>query len=125
MRIPSVIALRQYIRPATHPAFTRFNLFLRDRFRCQYCGAKDDLTFDHVIPRALGGRTTWETVATACAQGNLRKGGRPPAKAHMSLPTRPEGTRRWEAQAEGSALPAGSLTTTWRTNMYEDSARLR
>src|SRR3546814_4647859 len=64
MRLPSVIALRQYVRPATHPAFTRFNLFLRDRFRCQDCGSHDDLTFDHVIPRALGGRTTWENVAT-------------------------------------------------------------
>src|SRR3546814_2440963 len=48
MRLPSVIALRQYVRPATHPAFTRFNLFLRDRFRCQSCGSHDDLTFDHV-----------------------------------------------------------------------------
>ena len=57
MRLPSVIALRQYVKPSAHPAFTRFNLFLRDKFSCQYCGAKEDLTFDHVVPRAYGGRT--------------------------------------------------------------------
>src|SRR3546814_16022799 len=90
MRLPSVIALRQYVRPATHPAFTRLNLFLRDRFRCQYCGSHDDLNFDHVIPRALGGRTTWENVATACPPCNLRKGGRPQAQAHLALATRPD-----------------------------------
>ena len=49
------------------PAFTRFNLFLRDRFTCQYCGSQQHLTFDHVIPRRLGGRTTWENITTACA----------------------------------------------------------
>src|SRR3546814_10656025 len=57
MPIPSVIALRQYVKPSQHPAFTRFNLFLRDRFACQYCGSGKELTFDHVIPRRLGGRT--------------------------------------------------------------------
>lgn len=58
MRLPSVIALRDYIKPAEYPAFTRFNLFLRDMFRCQYCGgpaSASDLTFDHVVPRAQGG----------------------------------------------------------------------
>ena len=63
MKIPSVIALKQYVKPSEHPAFTRFNLFLRDKFACQYCGATHDLTFDHVIPRRAGGRTTWENVA--------------------------------------------------------------
>ena len=48
MTIPSVIALRLYVRPSEVPAFTRFNLFLRDRFVCQYCGDPHHLTFDHV-----------------------------------------------------------------------------
>src|SRR5690242_118354 len=76
MRIPSVVSLKTYVRPARNPAFTRFNLFLRDRFECQYCGADEDLTFDHVIPRSRGGRTTWDNVVTACAPCNLLKGGR-------------------------------------------------
>jgi hypothetical protein len=65
MKLPSVIALREYIRPARHPAFTRFNVFLRDRFQCQYCGSKDDLAFDHYIPRSKGGRTTWRNLYKA------------------------------------------------------------
>ena len=40
MRLPSVVSLREYVKPARHPAFTRFNVFLRDRFQCQYCGAR-------------------------------------------------------------------------------------
>ena len=59
LKLPSVIALKQYVKPSAFPAFTRFNLFLRDKFSCQYCGSLRDLTFDHVIPRAQGGRTTW------------------------------------------------------------------
>ena len=63
MRLPSVISLKEYIPAARRPAFTRFNVFLRDRFSCQYCGEPSpshDLTFDHVVPRSRGGRTTWE-----------------------------------------------------------------
>ena len=55
IRIPSVVVLKDYVKPQKRVAFTRFNLFLRDEFRCQYCGAKGDLTFDHVVPRARGG----------------------------------------------------------------------
>ncbi|MBT6961073.1 MAG: HNH endonuclease, partial [Rhodospirillaceae bacterium] len=32
MRLPSVISLKEYIPLARKPAFTRFNVFLRDRF---------------------------------------------------------------------------------------------
>ena len=49
-------------------------MFLRDRFQCQYCGAEDDLTFDHLLPRSRGGHTTWGNVVAACAPCNLKKG---------------------------------------------------
>ena len=65
-RLPSVVSLKSYVKPARHPAFTRFNVFLRDRFTCQYCGQGEDLTFDHVVPRSKGGQTTWDNVITAC-----------------------------------------------------------
>ncbi|HHG89625.1 MAG TPA: HNH endonuclease, partial [Devosia sp.] len=55
IELPSVVSLRDYIRPSANPAFTRFNVFLRDRFCCQYCGSPDELTFDHLIPRSRGG----------------------------------------------------------------------
>ena len=67
MRLPSVVSLKTYIKPARCPAFTRFNVFLRDQFECQYCGDPNDLTFDHVIPRSKGGATTWDNVVAACA----------------------------------------------------------
>ena len=56
MRLPSVVSLKSYVKPTRFPAFTRFNVFLRDRFTCQYCGEREDLTFDHVIPRSQGRR---------------------------------------------------------------------
>ena len=74
MKLPSVVSLKTFVKPSTHPAFTRFNVFLRDRFSCQYCGSRDDLTFDHLLPRSRGGKTTWSNVVAACSDCNLRKG---------------------------------------------------
>jgi len=59
MMLPSVVSLKTYVKPSTHPAFTRFNVFLRDKFCCQFCGSRDDLTFDHLVPRSHGGQTVW------------------------------------------------------------------
>ena len=83
MKIPSVVSLKTYVKPALYPAFTRFNVFLRDRFSCQYCGARDDLTFDHLLPRSRGGHTTWSNVVAACSPCNLRKGNLTPDEARM------------------------------------------
>ena len=83
MKLPSVIALKEFVPLNRRPAFTRFNVFLRDRFSCQYCGRccpTHELTFDHVVPRSRGGRTTWSNVVTACQSCNLLKG-QPPAAA--------------------------------------------
>ena len=120
MPIPSVIALRQYVKPSQFPAFTRFNLFLRDRFQCQYCGNPQHLTFDHVIPRRLGGRTTWENVAAACAPCNLKKGGRTPAQAKMPLLIPPIRPTNWQLQERGKMFPPGYLHETWRDWLYWD-----
>src|SRR3954454_17043367 len=101
MRLPSVVALKEYVAQDRPPAFTRFNLFLRDAFACQYCRASDDLTFDHVIPRSRGGRTTWENIVTACAPGNLHKGGRTPREAHMHPLHPPHRPSAFELQEHG------------------------
>ena len=86
MKLPSVVSLKTFVKPSTHPAFTRFNVFLRDRFACQYCGAREDLTFDHVVPRSRGGHTTWNNVVTACSPCNLRKGNLTPAEVrHVAV----------------------------------------
>ncbi|MBV7255570.1 HNH endonuclease [Pacificimonas sp. WHA3] len=120
MKLPSVIALRDYVKPTTYPAFTRFNLFLRDRFECQYCGSKEDLTFDHVIPRRYGGRTTWENVCAACSPCNLAKGGRTPQEAHMTLSPLPRKPTTHELQANGRAFPHRHCHESWRDFLYWD-----
>ena len=76
MKLPSVIALKHFVSPQSNPNFTRFNVFLRDKFSCQYCGSGDELTFDHLLPRSRGGKTNWDNVVTACSNCNVQKGGR-------------------------------------------------
>jgi 5-methylcytosine-specific restriction endonuclease McrA len=120
MKIPSVIALHQYVKPSEYPAFTRFNLFLRDKFQCQYCGTSNQLTFDHVIPRRLGGNTSWENVASACLPCNLKKGGRTPQQAHMQLQMKPIRPTSWQLQDRGRAFPPNHLHESWHDWLYWD-----
>ena len=77
MKLPSVISLKKFIPIKKNIPFTRFNLFLRDEFRCQYCNTKhkaSELTFDHVTSRSKGGLSTWENVVSACFKCNNKKG---------------------------------------------------
>ncbi len=124
MRLPSVIALKDYISNERAPAFTRFNVFLRDRFACQYCGSRHpthELTFDHVIPRAKGGRTHWLNVVTACSCCNVRKGSLDLVRSGMRLMTRPRQPSTFELQANGRAFPPSFLHETWRDYLYWDT----
>lgn len=93
IRVPRVIVLVAFDRvPKRHVRFSRINIFARDSFTCQYCGArrsKSELNLDHVIPRSLGGRSTWENVVCSCLECNRRKGGRTPEQAGLRLRRRP------------------------------------
>ena len=89
MKLPSVIALKSYIKPQSNPNFTRFNVFLRDKFSCQYCGSKSELTFDHLLPRSKGGKTDWNNVVTACSSCNVKKGGHLLNHSEMALSQKP------------------------------------
>jgi 5-methylcytosine-specific restriction endonuclease McrA len=92
IKMPSVVALKQYIHMNRTPAFTRGNMLLRDQYSCCYCGHRhpsEDLTFDHVIPRAIGGKTSWENIVLACGPCNVRKACRTPEQAKMPLNWRP------------------------------------
>ena len=120
MQLPSVISLKSYVDQDRKPAFTRFNVFLRDGFACQYCNATTELTFDHVIPRSRGGRTTWENIVAACGPCNLRKGGRTPAQAKMPLLVGPIRPTNWQLQERGRAFPPNYLHETWRDWLYWD-----
>lgn len=121
MPLPSVVSLKQYVQPARYPAFTRFNVFLRDYFQCQYCGSGEDLTFDHLIPKRLGGRTTWQNVVTACASCNLRKGGRHPKHAGMAPYQHPIRPTVHDLHDNGRAFPPNYLHESWNDYLYWDA----
>ena len=120
MALPSVVALKSYVAQDRTPAFTRFNLFLRDAFCCQYCGSPDELTFDHVIPRSRGGRTSWENIVTACAPCNLRKGGRTPREASMPPGRAARRPTTHELQELGRRFPPHHLHRSWMDYLYWD-----
>ena len=88
---PSVIRLVYLIRrPRPAMRLSRREIFLRDRYTCQYCGrSSHDLTLDHVMPRHRGGQHTWENLVSACKGCNHRKAGRTPREAHMKLTREP------------------------------------
>jgi len=94
LRLPAVIRLNRFIRRRTAIVkFSRQNLYVRDKGKCQYCGSTFDykgLTYDHVIPRSRGGETEWTNVVTCCIACNLKKGGRTPEEAGMSLIRKPK-----------------------------------
>lgn len=123
MRLPSVISLKSYIAMARRPAFTRFNVFLRDRFICQYCGEgfpAHDLTFDHLVPRSRGGWTTWENVVTACSCCNLTKGSRLPEEAQMFPRHQPTQPTTQMLRDNGRGFPPNYLHHSWRDFLYWD-----
>ncbi len=121
IRIPSVVVLKDYVKPQTRVAFTRFNLFLRDEFRCQYCGSKGDLTFDHVVPRARGGVTSWENVVAACSKCNLRKGSKHLHQSGLSLRKPPRQPGAEELRNMGRKFPPGHLHESWMDFLYWDA----
>jgi 5-methylcytosine-specific restriction endonuclease McrA len=96
VKVPAVIRLvKAFRRHAKLVKFSRVNIYARDGYRCQYCSARctiSGLTYDHVIPRSRGGRTTWENIVSCCYACNARKANRTPGEARMTLratPARP------------------------------------
>ena len=89
---PVVIRLVSYVRVPrdTHRRkITRRAVFARDDWTCQYCGARSNLTVDHVIPRSKGGASSWDNIVASCAPCNLRKGNALPRQAGMRLQRQP------------------------------------
>jgi 5-methylcytosine-specific restriction endonuclease McrA len=86
---PETVVLKKYgERPPRKISFNRPNLFRRDQYECQYCGAElpcRKLTIDHVVPRAQNGGTSWENCVAACSRCNAHKADRTPMDARMKL----------------------------------------
>jgi len=123
--VPAVVALKSY-RKRKRVTFTRYHVFLRDEFRCQYCGNQfpaKELTFDHVVPRSKGGLTSWTNIATSCAKDNLRKANKTPAQARMKLlrpPFKPS-VHQLDATARKIPFNRGDLHQSWLDYLYWDT----
>jgi 5-methylcytosine-specific restriction endonuclease McrA len=113
IRMPSVVRflkLLKRVKPVIR--FSRENVYARDRGTCQYCArpvTRAEATYDHVVPRALGGKTSWDNIVIACVKCNQKKGGRTPAQARMQLKVEP---------VKPARLPDSlRLTFTWDKGM--------
>lgn len=94
IKLPSIVRLLKFvsIKKQKDVYFSRQNIYSRDNFSCQYCNSKlgqQELSFDHVVPRSLGGETSWENIVTACVPCNRKKAGRTPVQARMRLIRKP------------------------------------
>ena len=123
-KLPSVVSLKDYIPLPDKVAFTRFNVFLRDKFTCQYCVKNfkvEQLTFDHVIPRSKGGKTKWDNVVTSCRRCNTFKGNKLVGKIGLKLNKQPYVPNNYELKEIGKLFPPNFLHKSWNDFLYWDS----
>jgi 5-methylcytosine-specific restriction endonuclease McrA len=120
IKIPAVARLLRAFKRFRKPVkFSRVNIYARDRYTCQYCGESkptDELTYDHVLPRAQGGLTEWTNIVTCCVDCNGFKANRTPEQAKMKLlnkPVRPEWVPAMTISVSRRSLPAA-----WRDYLY-------
>jgi 5-methylcytosine-specific restriction endonuclease McrA len=116
IRCPAVARLRGKAKHRQRTVkFSRINVYLRDGFACAYCAKKlplHELTYDHVVPRARGGRTSWENIVTACFACNSKKADRTPDEAGLTLRTRPQRPKSLPLAAP--AIDRASAPAEWR-----------
>lgn len=121
MRLPSVILLKQYVDLNRPAAFSRWNLAVRDHFECCYCGSKDELTFDHVIPKSRQGLSVWGNALLSCASCNNKKGNRTPQEAGMVPRRKPYTPTKAQLRDIGRKFPPPDLHRTWIDCAYWDA----
>ena len=119
--LPSVIALHDYIpTDNASPSFSRRNVFLRDSYKCQYCGREglySELTLDHVVPRSKGGKLCWKNVVTCCRSCNGRKGSldsREAEKIGLKLMRAPREPDAWELNRVAGRRGNRNVEKTWK-----------
>ena len=120
IKVPAVVRLLRAFRRHKKPVkFSRVNIYGRDGYRCQYCGEKftmGELTYDHVVPRSQGGKTTWDNIVTACTRCNSRKAGRTPEQAGMRLTKQPR--QPVDVPAVVIEVSRTSVPDAWRDYLY-------
>lgn len=119
-KVPAVVRLLSAFRRHRKPVkFSRVNIYARDKYRCQYCNTKapiSDLTYDHVVPRAQGGKTTWQNIVTCCYTCNGKKGNHTPQQARMKLRRKPV-QPNW-VPAVTIRVSTSSMPDAWRDYLY-------
>lgn len=122
MPIPSVVALKQYVDLNRPAPLNKLNLFLRDRLHCAYCAKRHesvDLTFDHVVPRSRGGRSTWDNLVAACRPCNARKADKTAQQVGMTMVNRPYRPTLAQLNAIGMEMDdVRNIPRTWRDWLY-------
>jgi len=120
IKMPAVVRLINAFKRRKKPVkFSRINIYGRDKYRCQYCGTKITLatgTYDHVVPRAQGGRTTWLNITSSCKICNSRKANRTPEQAGMKLRTKPVQPKSLPVQT--IKLRQQSAPNQWRDYLF-------
>jgi 5-methylcytosine-specific restriction endonuclease McrA len=122
--LPSVVAYTKYITPPEKVPFTRFNVLLRDDFTCQYSGENHpvkELTWDHVLPRSRGGKTSWTNIVTCYSKINEMKDDRTPEEVGLQLIKKPKEPTFHEIYEKGRKYPPKYLHETWRDYLYWDT----
>ena len=115
---PVVIRLTTYVRvprDAHRRKITRRAVFARDRWMCQYCGSRGNLTVDHVVPRSKGGPSSWDNIVTSCAPCNRRKGDRLLRHVGMKLHREP----RSPSPQIFIHVASPTIPTAWRAYLPE------
>ena len=122
---PSIIRLDYMVkRPFVPRKLSKKEIFLRDKFTCQYCGSRfmaSDLTFDHVRPRSKGGETNWNNVVSACTECNHLKGSKSCKNASMTPIKQPLEPTNQELQKIGQKFPPNYLHVSWNDFLYWDT----
>ena len=92
LAFPSVVAMKQYVHIGNFAPFNRHNIWIRDQGKCAYCKMNlkiSEFTFDHVIPKKLGGNSEWENIVCACRPCNSSKADKPLRNSGLKLAFKP------------------------------------
>ena len=120
--VPSIVRFVRMVTAVFRQGvkFNRRNVYLRDKGSCQYCGLRvpsNDFNFEHVIPRAQGGRTSWDNIVVACAPCNRRKGNRTPEQAGMALKSKPVRPKYVPGVYSAKLIWSEGMPRTWKDYM--------
>lgn len=120
-KVPAVIMLKSYLHRKNSVRFSKYNVYLRDEYKCVYCGFQgnnQNLTIDHHLALSKGGKTNWNNILTACSPCNTKKGNRNILKPRY-LPYKPD---YYELVEKRKKLPLNIKHESWRKwlNLHDD-----